>query len=511
MDIEVIKSHVLIIGGGLAGLSAAIEASKFDINIMLLARSKVGYSGNTSISKGGFAAVIEGNEEGDMPFIHMVDTMKAGYNVNDDKLVKTMVERGEKTIKTLNKYGVPFNKKDNKFVTLAAPGHSKKRYISIMNEFSKSKRLVGLTITKNLMNIIKQKNNINICDNVFVISLYCEGNRKYCIALDNKNKNIKLIYANAIVIATGGCCSIYSNSTNTLDVDGSGVYLAKHAGIAINNMEFIQFHPLSLVDYPKFIIPTTVFSMGAILVNEKGEEFLNNYTDKNYIIGRDIMSMAIYKEMKKSNNVYIDFSRANVKALNEVIPGFDMFKDVNKVAIKPAAHFMMGGIVINENAETNKEGVYAAGEVTNGIHGANRLAGNALLEAAAFGGIAGFNAGKYSKGKTINSFIIDIDKIKDFIIFSESNKVRNESILTEINEGLEETVDDCIGIIRNYNKLLKGKNKINSFLEILNEYKPVEFEDFNKYFKTQIKLEIAMEIINHSLNRKETLGSFIIE
>ena len=512
MDIEIVRSHLLIIGGGLAGLSAAIEASKFDIDIMLLAKSKVGYSGNTSICKGGFAAVIQGNEEGDMPYIHLVDTLKAGYYFNDENLVKSMAERGEKTIKTLDRYGVPFYKKDNKYVLLGAPGHSKKRYISVMDNFSKFQRLGGLTITKNLMNIIKQKNNIKICDNVFVVSLYCEDNRKYCVALDNRNKNIKLIYSNAIIIATGGCCSIYSNSTNTLDADGSGVYLAKGAGITVNNMEFIQFHPLSVVEQPKLILPTTIFSLGAILVNEKGEEFINSYTDKNYMVERDIMSMAIYKEMMKTNNhIYIDFSRADKSKLHELIHGFNMFKDVNRVAIRPAAHFMMGGIIINENAETNKEGIFAAGEVTSGVHGANRLSGNALLEAATFGEIAGLNAGKHSKGKTIDSFKIDIDKIKDFIVFSESNKDRNVNILIEVNKGFKEIVDNSIGIVRNYKELFKAKNKINTLIQMLNEYRQVEFEDFNRYFKTKIKLEVAMEIIGNSLKRKETSGSFIIE
>jgi fumarate reductase (CoM/CoB) subunit A len=512
LEIEIVKSHLLIIGGGLAGLSAAIEASKFDIDIILLSRSKVGYSGNTSICKGGFAAVIQGNEEGDMPYIHMVDTMKAGYYLNDEKLVKSMVERGEKTITTLDKYGVPFLKRENKYISLAAPGHSKKRYITIIDRLSKTHRLGGITITKNLMNKIKQKNNIKIYDNVFVVSLYCEGGRKYCIALDNKNKNIKLIYSNAIIIATGGCCGIYNNSTNTLDADGSGVYLAKHAGITINNMEFIQFHPLSAVDYPKTIIPTTIFSLGAILVNEKGEEFLNNYTDKNYMVERDIMSMAIFNEIKKTNNnIYLDFSRANIPELNALIPGFSMFEGINKVAIKPAAHFMMGGIKINEYTETNKEGIFAAGEVTSGIHGANRLAGNALLEAATFGEIAGFNAGKYSRSKTINSFIIDIEQLKDFIIFSEYSVSRNNNILAEVNKGFKFIMDKYIGLVRSRRELLNVNNKIASLIEVLKEYRPTEFGDFNRYFKVKIKLEVAMEVIKASLGRKESLGSFIIK
>ncbi len=512
MEIEIVKSHLLIIGGGLAGLSAAIEASKFDIDITLLSRSKVGYSGNTSISKGGFAAVIQGNEEGDMPYIHMIDTMKAGYKINDEGLVKTMVERGERTIKTLDNFGVPFYKSDDKYVLLEAPGHSKKRYISILDKHNSRFRLNGLTITKNLMNIINQKSNIHICDNMFVVSLYCEGNRKYCISLDIVKKNIKLIYSNAIIIATGGCCSLYNNSTNTLDADGSGVYLAKHAGITFNNMEFIQFHPLALVDYPRYILPTTIFSLGATLINEEGKEFISKYTNRNYNAERDVMSMSIYKEMRNSSgNIYVDFSKANIPILSSLIPNFNVLKIHKKIKVKPSAHFMMGGIKINKHAETNKEGVYAAGEVTSGVHGANRLAGNALLEAATFGEIAGLNAGEYAKGKTIDTFVIDMDNIKNFILFSENNRVKNNKILDEVNIELKKTVDTSISIIRNHRVLLNAKEKVKAMLEMLKEYKPVEFDDLVRYFKIKIKLEVAMEIIENSLKRKKTLGSFIIE
>ena len=512
MEIEIVKSHLLIIGGGLAGLSAAIEASKFDIDIILLSRSKVGYSGNTSICKGGFAAVIQGNEEGDMPYIHMVDTLKAGYQINDESLVKTMVERGERTIKNLDNFGVPFYKRDNKYVLLEAPGHSKKRYISVLDKYNSSFRLNGLTITKNIMNLINQKSNIHICDNVFVVSLYSEGSRKYCISLDIVKKNIKLIYSNAIIIATGGCCSIYNNSTNTLDSDGSGVYLAKHAGININNMEFIQFHPLALVDYPRYILPTTIFSLGATLINEEGKEFIGKYTTKNYNAERDIMSMSIYKEMTNSNgHVYVDFSKADIALLSALIPNFNELKVQKKIKVKPSAHFMMGGIKINKNAETNKEGIFAAGEVTSGVHGANRLAGNALLDAATFGEIAGHNAGKYSKGKAIDTFVIDMDNIKNFIVFSEDNRVKNNEILDEVKRELKKTIDTSISIIRNASDLLSAKEKVKSMLEMLKGYKPVEFDDFVKYFKIKIKLEITMEIIENSLKREKSLGSFIIE
>jgi len=338
LEIEIVKSHLLIIGGGLAGLSAAIEASKFDIDIILLSRSKVGYSGNTSICKGGFAAVIQGNEEGDMPYIHMVDTLKAGYQINDESLVKTMVERGERTIKNLDNFGVPFYKRDNKYILLGAPGHSKKRYISIFDKYNSRFRLNGLTITKNIINLINQKSNIHICDNVFVVSLYSEGSRKYCISLDIVKKNIKLIYSNAIIIATGGCCGIYNNSTNTLDADGSGVYLAKHAGVNFNNMEFIQFHPLALVDYPRYILPTTIFSLGATLINEEGKEFISKYTNKNYNAERDVMSMSIYKEMRNSSgNIYVDFSKANIPLLSSLIQNFNVLKIHKKIKVKHSA------------------------------------------------------------------------------------------------------------------------------------------------------------------------------
>lgn len=511
MNVDFTKCDILIIGGGLAGLMAALESSNICNNVVILSKSKVGQSGSSSVSEGGFSAVVKNNRCGDTTDLHMKDTLKAGHYLNDSTLVKLMVESGNDIIEELDSYCSCFLKDGDNYRLFQAPGHSKSRYITIKNKFNSYFK--GLTVTKSILDELKIRKNITILDRIFVVDLYDYNENKVCYALDINEQILRIFCARAIIIATGGCCGIYSKTTNTVDVDGSGLYLAKKIDLELDNLEFIQFNPLKMASN-KFILPSFLFSFGAQLINEKGKKFLEKYNTDVSLATRDIVGYAVYKELQSGSKVYIDLSNVQMDGFEQLLDFDHKLKKVlnsyNKIEVVPAAHFMLGGIKINERCETSKEGFFAAGEVTVGVHGANRLAGNALLEAAVFGKIAGYNAAKYIYGRKLDNIKIEINTLKEFIHFSEYNQ-NNNKILDELNNFFRTQVDLAIGIVRSRDILLKTRKIVENLQVKLEEFKPAEFKDFIKYFEMKIKLSVALQIIDASLKREKTLGAFIVE
>ncbi|MDY6822144.1 MAG: FAD-binding protein, partial [Deferribacterota bacterium] len=431
--------------------------------------------------------------------------------LNDRNLVKLMVESGNDILKELDSYCSCFLKDGDNYRLFQAPGHSKSRYITIKNKYNSYFK--GLTITKSILNELRSRKNITILDRIFAIDLYDYNENKVCYTLDINEQIVRIFCAKAIIIATGGCCGIYNETTNTVDVDGSGLYLAKKIGLKLDNLEFIQFNSLKMANY-KFILPSFLFSFGAQLINEKNEKFLEKYNTDASLATRDIVSYAVYRELKSGRKVYIDLSNIQMDRLEQLLDYDHKLKKVlnsyKKIEVVPAAHFMLGGIKINERCETTKEGFFAAGEVTTGVHGANRLSGNALLDAAVFGKIAGYNAAKYIDGRELDHIKIEIDTLKEFIHFSEFNE-NNNKILDELNKFFRTKVDLVIGIVRSRDILLKTRKIVENLQVKLEEFKPVEFKDFIKYFEMKIRLFVVLQIIEFSLRRESTLGSFIVE
>ncbi|MCJ7555178.1 MAG: L-aspartate oxidase, partial [Ignavibacteriaceae bacterium] len=398
-----LKTDVLIIGSGIAGLFAALKISGFADIILVTKKDKA--ESNTNYAQGGIASVIDSSDSFKK---HIQDTLIAGAGLCNREAVESMVKEGPQRIKDLIKIGTRFTQKNGKYDLAREGGHSMPRILH-------SKDLTGKEIERALIEAVNEKNNIKIIEDAIAIDLLTEHNvlglkesklnNRNCwgaYVLDStKNKVIK-ISAKATILATGGLGQVYLHTTNPGIATGDGFAMAYRAGAKIANMEFIQFHPTSFYqietknsyDTPSFLISEAVRGYGGILRTMDGNAFMKNYDLRQELAPRDIVARAIDNELKKRGDdfVYLDITHKNQDETKDKFPniyttllqnGIDITKDF--IPVVPAAHYACGGVMVNLNAATSLKGLFACGEVTmTGVHGANRLASNSLLEALVY-------------------------------------------------------------------------------------------------------------------------------
>jgi len=393
-----IKCDFLIVGGGIAGLSAAIEASKHG-KIIVLTKGKIG-EGSTGKAQGGIAAAIDQIQ--DSTEFHFEDTIAAGAGLCDEKAVKILVTEGVERVKELIEMGARFDRAETEAgsgYALALEGAHKRRRILHAGDAT------GEEIQKTLGAKVVRGKLAEIYQHTIGLDLIIEAG--HCLGiktLDLKTNKIKTFLAKATIITTGGFGQVYQYTTNPEIITGDGVAMAYRAGAAVTDMEFVQFHPTSLVHseelkkliaLPRFLISEAVRGEGAVLLNSKGERFMQKYDTQGELAPRDIVARAIYNETKtgKHNHVYLSLAGIGADKIKKRFPviyktclekGLDITKD--KIPVAPAAHYCMGGIKTDTNGKTNILGLFAAGECASlGVHGANRLASNSLLDGLVFG------------------------------------------------------------------------------------------------------------------------------
>lgn len=387
-----IKCDFLIIGGGIAGLSAALEASKYG-KVSLLTKGKIGETA-TEKAQGGIAAAIDQIQ--DSTQFHFEDTIAAGAGLCDEKAVKILVTEGVDRVKELIEMGAQFDRAETEAgggYALALEGAHKRRRILHAGDAT------GLEIQRTLGRKILEEKKVQIFQNTIGVELvvkenHCQG----AVSFDLDQKEYLPFAAKATIIATGGIGQLYLYTTNPDFATGDGIALAYRAGAEVTDMEFVQFHPTSLVQFkefedivalPHFLISEAVRGEGGVLLNKNGERFVQE------LAPRDVVSRAIVAEMKKTDSNHVLLSLANIGAekIKNRFPviyktclerGLDISKD--PIPVAPAAHYFMGGIKTDINGKTNITGLYAAGECASlGVHGANRLASNSLLDGLVFG------------------------------------------------------------------------------------------------------------------------------
>lgn len=354
----------IIVGSGLAGLTSALTVAKSG-PVLLISKANLDDCA-TNLAQGGIAAVISPE---DSFTSHIQDTLRAGAFHNQKKTVEILVKEGPEAIKWLQQQGVIFDKNPG-----LEAAHSYRRVMRI-SDFS------GREIEKALLKKIKQNKNIKVLENCLVRDLLME--KKQCFGV----RTTKNIYGEKVILATGGVGQIYTYTTNPKVATGDGLAMAYRAGCKLVDLEFIQFHPTALKDNssPLFLLSESLRGEGAYLVNEKSERFISE------LAPRDILSRAIIKEQKRGD-VYLDISYRGEKFIKKRFPniyrelkkrGFNLAKE--KIPITLAAHYSCGGIKVDEYGRTNVKNLFAFGEVAcTGVHGANRLASNSLLEAVVF-------------------------------------------------------------------------------------------------------------------------------
>ncbi len=383
----------LVVGGGVAGLRAAIELAAKG-SVLVITKDKINES-STEYAQGGIAVALSDEDE---VCIHFDDTIRAGDGLCNDDSVRIMVEEGPDLIRELISWGAEFDKKGTCLSFTREAAHSRRRILHSHGDST------GKEIERALIQKARSCPEISRFDFAFTLDLIVEDNR--CLgARVLRDEAVIDIYARAVVLATGGAGQIFSKTTNPMIATGDGIAVAYRAGAMIADMEFIQFHPTTLYapGAPQFLLSEAMRGEGAILKNLKGERFMQNYHDLAELAPRDTVSRAIVSEMVRTSarHVYLDLTHMDRTFVKERFPRiyttclqYDVDISEEMIPVSPAAHYIMGGVSTNIDGETSIRGLFAAGEVAcTGVHGANRLASNSLLEGLVFGARAGRKAG----------------------------------------------------------------------------------------------------------------------
>ena len=384
-----IACDVLVIGGGGSGLRAAVEARERGADVLVVSKSRVGYGNNTYISKAAFSATGWGDPQ-DGSHVHLKDTVIGGRFLNDQKLVALMAEQASSQVPFLEKCGVIFWKKEGKVRVAKAAGHSFARHVH-------AERRVGSELILPLKAYAKRIG-VRFGDKVFVTKLFSSGGRIAGASGVTENGIFQNFAAQCVILATGGFANVYLHTNNAPGITGDGQALAYELGLPMKDMEFVQFYPTATGKLGRSILLYEVFVLGAgaKLKNAKDEDIIEKHGLRDpMVLTRDRLARTIMQEIADGLDVegglIMDLSPIPEAKMARLGPLFPSKRSVDRKAfiVSPTTHFCMGGVIIDKNAETSVPGLFATGELGVGIHGANRLAGNALCEVFTMGQIAG--------------------------------------------------------------------------------------------------------------------------
>jgi L-aspartate oxidase len=384
------STDYLVIGAGIAGLRAAIEAAQ-NGSVIVATKGTVEDS-NTWHAQGGIASVLD---KADSFESHVADTLRTGGGLSDEKIVDIVVRQGPQLIRQLLNWGCTFDMDDGSIATTLEGGHSHPRIAHAHGDET------GRIIAQTLIAKARQQRNINVIENFFTIDLLTENNKCLGVIGWHKDKGIQIIWASNIILATGGAGQLYRETTNPSCATADGLAIAYRAGAILQDLEFVQFHPTTLyvAGASRALITETLRGEGAVLRDVKGRAFMKDYNPAAELAPRDIVSRAILEQMLKtrSTHVFLDIRHFDKEhfskrfpVISEICESFEIDISKDLIPVRPSAHYMVGGVKTDELARTNIENLFAAGEVSStGLHGANRLGSNSLLEGLVFGRIAG--------------------------------------------------------------------------------------------------------------------------
>lgn len=431
---------MLVIGSGAAGCSAAIEANEHGItNVILVSKGPFGKSGNTNLACVVYSAAMRHTDPRDNPEAHFKDTVLEGRYLGNQKLIEILVRESPKTVWDLDRYGMKWSKyKDGRFYQLPAPGHSYNRGVhrgpppeQKGGEFRGGE--TGIALQACLCREVKRHPCITIFDDSFCTNLLTnKGQVVGATCIDLKTGRFFAIKAKSTILATGGAGLIYEMNDMFTGSTGDGVAMAHRAGAKLIDMEVHQFFPTAYA-YPecvkgRIVLSSSLWVLGLKLYNANGERFMEKYytgykgfrpTPEH--VPRDMLSKAIYTEIIEGRGTEhggVWYDATDIEGYEPPKMRKVLSVDQYRFEVAPTCHFTLGGIRINERAETSLKGLYACGEVCGGLHGANRLAGNALAECMVFGAIAGKNA-------SIRAFSIDLPEIDKDQLNAERERIFN--------------------------------------------------------------------------------------
>jgi len=520
-----VKADFLVIGSGMAGLIFALEASNY--GDVVIVTKKESAEANTNYAQGGIAAPFAKDDSFDL---HAQDTIRAGDGLCNEEAVKIMVKEGPRLLKKLSELGMKFIKNGSGTFDLGREGgHSRRRIVH-------AKDRTGKEVENTLIRKVKEKSTIKVFENHFALDLIiCAASSpldaahrqdRTCVGawiLDTSN-NILPFISKATLLASGGIGQVYLHTTNPSIATGDGIAMARRAHAKIANMEFVQFHPTSFygrkIDDRAFLLSEATRGEGGILKTRDGRPFMDDYHPLRDLAPRDIVARAIDQELKKSGNkyVYLDLTSLDSAKLKSRFPyiyetclsfGIDITKEW--IPVVPAAHYICGGVLTDMEGRTSISNLYAAGEVAcTGVHGANRLASNSLLEALVFAERAAISA----KQDVVRGFSrrdsrpIGTESLAEIPSFEHGGKdfIESREIANKRYE-IQRLMWNYVGIVRSEERLQQALKK----MEVLKSDMD-KIYDRCKITPALVELrniaEVAILIIKSSTMRKESRGLY---
>jgi len=498
---------ILIIGSGLAGLSAALKLADHK-KIAIISKRKLADS-SSHWAQGGIAAPIS---DDDSPESHINDTQIAGAGLCDPEVTKFVVENGQKSLDWLTKTGVSFTKDTNskKLHLTREGGHSYRRIAHVADT-------TGRAIQDKLIETVLAHPNIHIFEDHIAVDLITSSkinitaNQNICLGayiLENKTNKVFTINSNNTILATGGASKVYLYTTNPDVSTGDGLAMGWRAGCRVANMEFVQFHPTCLYHSKdtSFLISESLRGEGGKLILPNGDAFMRHYDKRGDLAPRDVVARAIDFEMKKRglDCVYLDISAKTKSFIQKRFPmiykrcinlGIDITKE--PIPVVPAAHYSCGGLMINRQGRTDIKQLYAIGEVAHtGLHGANRLASNSLLECLVYSDLVSENILKdnfkheYILPKWDESRVTDADE---------------EVLITHTWNELRRFMWNYVGIVRTNKRLSRALHRINMLRDEVGEFY-MNFKISANLIELRNLLQVSELIVISAINRKESRG-----
>jgi len=507
------RTDFLVIGSGIAGLSFALKAAKYG-KVTVVTKANLEDT-NTRYAQGGIAAVFS---EPDNFEKHINDTLIAGGGICNEEVVRMVVHEAPDRIKDLINLGVSFDKKEDGTYDLAKEGgHTEYRILH-------HKDKTGESIQMTLMERVRNEPNIEILEHHFAIEILTQHHlgevvkRNYpdikcfgAYVADLVNQQVITLLSKVTIVATGGIGNVYLTTTNPEIATGDGVAMVYRAKGTIENMEFIQFHPTSLYDpekKPSFLITEALRGYGAVLKNLSGERFMNRYDSRGSLAPRDIVARAIDNEMKiwGDDHVWLDCTHLNPEGLKDHFPnvyehclerGIDFTKDM--IPVVPCAHYSCGGIKVDINGQSNIDRLYALGEVSStGLHGANRLASNSLIEAAVYAHRAAIHSGPRLKDLTFEERIPEWD-------YKGTTHLEEMVLITQSSKEVQMIMSNYVGIVRSDIRLERAMVRLDILYEETERlYKKSLIS--KKICELRNLINVGYIIIKMAQNRHESVG-----
>ncbi len=508
-------SDYLVIGSGIAGLTFSVKiAEKFPERKVVIVTKASEDESNTKYAQGGVAIVL--NKEDDSFKKHIKDTLIAGDGLCKEDVVKMVVKEGPDRLEELLLWGANFDVNDaGKFDLGKEGGHSEYRIVH-------HKDITGYEIERALLKRAHQLPNISIMPHHFAIDLVTNHHVKdpnaeelTCYGayiLNQKTGDIFTIKSGVTLLASGGIGRVYGHTTNPAIATGDGIAMAYRAKAKIKDMEFVQFHPTALYDTKgesSFLISEAVRGFGAFLRNQNGHRFMPDYDERAELASRDIVSQCIDNELKKSGDqyVYLDCTHLDIEAFKNHFPNiYNKCKsrhiniETDWIPVVPASHYLCGGIKVNKKGKTSIKNLFACGECTRtGLHGANRLASNSLLEALVYA----HNIFKYHSKRDVVKLNVDIPKWND-----DGTTISKEHVLIQHNQKeLQALMRDYVGIVRSNRRLKRAIKRIDLiYSEVEDLYK--EHKITTSLCELRNMINVGHLIIEQSLERTENKGGY---